>query len=120
MFSPLILPSSRGDPHPSLLSRPACGVAGFTTVSGILAGAAAWTRFSRPGHALNPASPGYLATGLLMGVGAAVIFTFLFNRPDRVAATWKSLLPNPPEALPRLKTVMLECVLFTGILFVVD
>jgi hypothetical protein len=120
MFSPLILPSSRGDPHPSLLSRPACGVAPFTTVMNILVGAAAVTRLSRPGHALNVDSSSYLPTALLMSVGAAVLFAFLFNRPDRIAVTWKSLSPNPREGIPRLKPVLLECVLFSVVVFVAD
>jgi hypothetical protein len=55
-----------------------------------------------------------------MGIGAAVLFAFLFNRPARVAETWRCLSPNPAEGIPRLKTVVLECVLFIVVVFVVD
>src|SRR6185295_13631527 len=47
MFSPFCLPASEGFPHPSLVSRPACGVAPFTTV---MAGVAVWARMRNPGH----------------------------------------------------------------------
>ena len=120
MFSPFRLPASEGFPHPSLISRPACGVAPFTTVMGIMAGAAALIRLSSPGHTLDPQSSSYLPTALLMSVGAAVLFAFLFNRPDRIAKTWKSLSPNPPEGIPRLKAVMLECVLFIVVAVLVE
>jgi hypothetical protein len=113
MFSPFCLPGNEGFPHPSLVSRPACGVAPFTTVAGMLAVAAAWARLNGAGHTLLSQSSGGLAVTLLLGIGAAVFFAFLFNRPGRIAETWKSLSPNPPEGIPRLKAVMLESVLFT-------
>lgn len=112
MFSQFHLPASDNFPHPSLVSRPACGVAPFTIVAAIFAAAAAWTRINFPGHALSLEPPGGLPTALLLSTGAAVLFAFLFNRPDRITAIWMSLSPNPPGGIPRLKAVMLESVLF--------
>jgi preprotein translocase subunit SecY len=56
---------------------------------------------------------------ILLLAGLAPLCAFLFNRPDRVAAMWKSLAPAPPEGIPRLKAVMLECVLFIALLVAV-
>jgi hypothetical protein len=42
------------------------------------------------------------------------VFVFLFNRPDRIAAIWNALSPNPPEGIPRLKAVLLESLLFVA------
>ena len=113
MFSLFRLPASNDLPHPALVSRPACGVAPFTTVAAILGAAAAWTRLNTPGHPLGPEPfTSNLPTALFLGVGAAIFFAFLFNRPDKIARTWKSLSPNPPEGILRPKAVMLESVLF--------
>ena len=66
-----------------------------------------------PGHPLSrELFSSKLPAALFLGVGAAMFFAFLFNRPDKIARTWKSLSPNSPEGIPHLKAVMLESVLF--------
>ncbi|HAB19449.1 MAG TPA: hypothetical protein PLX89_16240 [Verrucomicrobiota bacterium] len=117
LFSSSCLPTNDELPHPALLSRPACGLMPITFVTSLLLLIAiAARRLRNPG--LAPSTPETVdpMTAVVLGLGAAALFAFLFNRPRKVAAAWRALSPNPPEGVPGLKSVLLECVLFIAII----
>ena len=120
LFSPYCLPGAEPLDHPSLVSRPACGMAPLSVVPAVLMVATISTRLSNPGQAFGPQSAGYFATALALSIPAALLFAFLFNPPDRIAEMWRSLSQNAGEAIPRLKAVMLESVLFIALVMLVQ
>jgi len=112
-FSPYCLPGTEPGQHPALLSRPACGVAPLSVVPALLAFLTALFALQTGRRIGLPVQFDLVMLGL--SVLAAIGFAYLFNRPDRFSVVWKALSPLPPERLPRLKPVMLECVLFVGL-----
>ena len=114
MFGRWQLPAAGPMNHPSLLSRPACGVTPFgisvALIKMLVLVALAQISGGRP--TFGESSPSYLPLLVLLSIAGALIFAFLFIQPEPVAAIWRSLSPNPPEGIPRLKSVLLECVLF--------
>lgn len=112
MFGRWQLPASGPMNHPSLLSRPACGTSPFATSAAFLHLWAAYSQFSGTRPVFSHYSPLYLPLLVLLSIAGALVFAFLFNQAEPVAAIWRSLSPNPPEGLPGLKSVTLECVLF--------
>ena len=115
-FSPYCLPGSEPWEHPALVSRPACGVAPLSTVPGMLTVVTGVLSLYSSRRPVLPWQFDLLP--LVLGVIAAIGFVCLFNLPERLRAVWRALSPLPPERLPRLKSTMVECVLFVGLAFV--
>ncbi len=117
-FSPYALPANEPWEHPALLSRPACGVAPLHLGAGMLTYLTLVVKMYS-GQTIYPSWRSDVAT-LVLSISAAMGFAFLFNQPDRFSRVWRSLSPVPPECLPRIKSVMPECVLFIGLAVLVE
>jgi hypothetical protein len=107
-----ILPSDPGH-DTALIGRPACGLIPLATVPTVFAFLAKMRRSTPESSASLPAT-------LVLSIAVAALLAFLFNRPDRVARAWKSLLPGMPGGIPRLKEVILESVLFVVLIVGLD
>ena len=118
LFSRYSLPTREVRTHPRLVSRPGCGLAPLTVTFGVLDGVSAIQHQFTPGHGLDSNPSAYFPTALVMSIGLALGFAFLFNRPDRLAWIWRGLLPTQADRIPDLKSVLLECGLFTGFVVV--
>jgi len=117
LFSSSRLPVDESSPHPSLIGRPGCGIMPLSFAAAVLAFPA---RLPQAGVPFGPQSAGYAPSLLLSALSAALVCAFLFNRPGRIAETWRSLSPSPPEGIPRLKPVLLESALFIALAVGVD
>ncbi len=136
IFSPYCLPGNEPGDHPALVSRPACGVTPLSFAWGViplgfaygvipLSFVARLLVFMTPVHGLSGGQRLVLpwqvdVLQLVLSVLAAMGFAYLFNRPDRFSLVWKALSPLPPEHLPRIKPVMLECSFFIGLAMLVQ
>jgi hypothetical protein len=118
-FSPYSLPPAN-EPweHPNRLSRPACGVAPLNVIIATVAFAMALVRANTRQRISY--SHEFDLVQVVLGIFAAIGFAYLFNSPDRFSVVWKALSPLPPERLPRIKSVMLECIFFVIVVFVVQ
>jgi hypothetical protein len=117
LFSSSRLPMDESSPHPSLIGRPGCGIMPLWFAAAVLVFPA---RLPQAGVPFGPQSAGYAPSLLLLGISAALVYTYLFNQPGRIAKAWRSLSPSPPEGIPRLKPVLVESVLFIALAGFVD
>ena len=115
MFSPYCLPKDETEPHPALISRPACGLAPLTVVPAIMLLVTILPRLSHSSATLRSQAPDYARVTMAFTIAAAIPCAFLFNRPGRIVEAWKALWPNPPEGIPGLKAVILESILFIAL-----
>jgi preprotein translocase subunit SecY len=118
MFSSYRLPvhDLGGDSLP--VRRPACGFVPLTVVWALLlfltrlAHLNPGSPLDSVGRALRPGTPAYLMTTLLLNVAAVVLFSWLFNQPDRVADAWRRFSGTATPAAVWFKPVLLESSVF--------
>ncbi len=119
MFSPYRLTAKGSEmTHPALISRPACGNAPLVVTLSVLSMIATVVEFFQRGGAADAAaSPLTIPWGFswLASIGAAFVFAYLFNPPQRLAAAWRSLAPNASGESPRLSIVLPESALFIAV-----
>jgi len=115
IFSPYCLPKDETEPHPALISRPACGVAPLTVVAAIMVMVTILPRLNHSGTTARGPAPDHAQATAVLTIMAAIPCAFLFNRPGRIVEAWKALWPNPPEGIPDLKAVILESILFIAL-----
>ena len=111
--------ADEGTPHPSWISRPACGISPYTEVMNAFRIAAVVWYWST-GQTVNLTMDSPLMLRLGIAVGAALLFAWLFNPPARIAEAWQRLAPNSPGGIPPLSMAFRECAAFIAVLTLVD
>jgi SecY len=109
------LPGTEPEDHPALLSRPACGLAPLSVVVAVLTFRKKLFALYAHQTIVQP-----WQVDVVVSMIAAIGFAYLFNLPERVSVVWKALSPVRPERPPRLKPAFFECVVFIGLVVLVD
>ena len=118
MFGPYRLPIHGSLDSTLPVRLPACGAVPIMLVPALflflsrLANPAFGLPLQPLAQALRPGAPAYVPTVIVLTVTAVVLLSWLFNRPDRVASTWRRLSEAPIPAKALLKVAMLESTIF--------
>jgi hypothetical protein len=113
-------PLEREKLEPHTLRLPACGAAPIGAAAVVLAGPRALAPFL-PGleglaSHLPPGTLAHTGASAVLGVGAALLFAWLFNRPPRVMEIWRRW-PGEPIASDLAATKLREAT-FKSVIFI--